>query len=281
MNYRRKSAIGEQVHRPLRLLTIAGSDSGGGAGIQADLKTFQALGGYGMSVVTALTAQNSLGVQAIRPVSPEFVGAQIDSVFSDFGVDVAKTGMLHASSMIELVAGKCAERGVRLVVDPVMVAKDGSRLLQTTAVSALRTALLPLATIATPNIPEAEVLTGLRIQSQDQMRFAAQALLEICESVLIKGGHLDCPTESPDLLATRAQGMHWIVRPRISTRNTHGTGCTYSAAIAVYLAQGKAVCEAVHLARDYVQGALRGAAGWEFGGGVGPLDHGWNLGALV
>lgn len=259
-----------------RLLTIAGSDSGGGAGIQADLKTFQALGGYGASAITAVTAQNTSGVTGIGALSPAMVSDQIEAVLSDIGADAIKLGMLFSAEIMEAVAETLSRFStIPVVVDPVMVAKGGSRLLQESAVEALRHFILPRAAIITPNLPEAEVLCGRSIASESEMESAADRLLDLCPAVLLKGGHLST-REAPDLFATRAQ-KSWLRYPRIATRNTHGTGCTYSAAVAAFLGRGLPAHEAVHRARDYVQGAILGGVKRPIGNGHGPLNHGWNL----
>lgn len=263
---------------PIRLLTVAGSDSGGGAGIQADLKTFQALGGFGMSVLTALTAQNTLGVGAVHVVPVDFVEAQFDHIAEDLGVDAVKTGMLFSSEVIQVTAASLTKHRLKnIVIDPVMLAKGGSKLLKASAVSALKDCLLPLASIVTPNIPEAETLTGLVIRTQADMEKAARILLRITDNVVIKGGHFDSSSVCPDLVATNSGNLRWLTYPRLSTRNTHGTGCTYSAAIAAYLGHGESIELAVDRAREYVQGALTGAIRQRLGKGCGPLDHNWNL----
>lgn len=253
-----------------RILTIAGSDSGGGAGIQADLKTIIALGGYGMSAITALTAQNTVGVREVLSVPPAFVAAQIDAVVEDIGVDAAKTGMLADTEVVECVAERVRRHGIRpLVVDPVMVAKSGDRLLSPDAVDAVRRDLLPLATVLTPNLPEAEALTDRSVRNAEEAREAARRIHEMGPDwVLVKGGHL--PGDPVDLLYDGRDFIE-IVRPRVDTKNTHGTGCTFSAAIAVELGRGLAVPEAVERARDALQAALRGAL--PLGSGAGPLDH--------
>ena len=251
-----------------RVLVIAGSDSGGGAGIQADIKTVTALGGYAMTAVTALTAQNTLGVRGIHPVPPAFLRLQIDCVLEDIGADVVKTGMLGDEATIETVAGRVA--GLPLVVDPVMVAKGGARLLDAGALGALVARLLPLATVLTPNLPEAELLTGLSIGSVAAMRAAATHLLGLGpRAVLLKGGHL--PGEAvTDLLAT-ADCMESFSAPRIATAHTHGTGCTLASALATFLAQGRDLPAAVAGARAYVRAAIAAAPG--LGHGHGPLNH--------
>jgi len=255
-----------------RVLAIAGSDSGGGAGIQADIKTVTALGGYAATAITALTAQNTLGVQGIRIVPPEFISQQIEVVLSDIGADAVKTGMLGDVATIETVADALARHatGLPLVLDPVMVAKGGARLLEPGAVHALIRHLLPKARVITPNLPEAEVLLGRPIPDVAAMRQAAPALLALgVPAVLLKGGHLP-GTELVDLLATAA-GIEEFVDRRIDTRHTHGTGCTLASAVATGLAQAMTLREAVVRARAYVRAAIAAAPG--FGTGHGPLNH--------
>ena len=254
-------------------LTIAGSDSGGGAGIQADLKTFAAHGVYGTSAITAITAQNTLGVTAWEPVSLELVVKQIEAVATDLGVDAVKTGMLANASIVRAVAETIVRFGLRnLVVDPVMVAKGGDRLLEEAAIDALRCDLMPLAYVVTPNIPEAEVLAGMSISSVDDMREAGRRILSSGPRVvLVKGGHLAGP-ESVDVACTES----WCVElkaARIATAQTHGTGCTLASAIAANLALDKHVEEAIREAKMYVAGAIRHAPG--LGSGHGPLGHFW------
>jgi hydroxymethylpyrimidine/phosphomethylpyrimidine kinase len=253
-----------------RVLTIAGSDSGGGAGIQADLKTITALGGFGMSAITALTAQNTLGVRDISEVSPAFVAAQMDAVAEDIGIDAAKTGMLAGRGVIGAVADAVERHAVRpLVVDPVMVAKSGDALLAEDARELMRDRMLPLATVVTPNLAEAEVLTGRPVRDPAGMREAARRLRELgAEWALVKGGHLD---GDPTDVLFDGRDLHEVTRPRVATRNTHGTGCTYSAAIAVGLARGMAVPDAVEWARDALQAALEHSLA--LGRGAGPLGH--------
>jgi hydroxymethylpyrimidine/phosphomethylpyrimidine kinase len=254
-----------------RALTIAGSDSGAGAGIQADLKTFAALGVYGLSAITAITAQNTLGVTAVEELSPAIVEAQIDAVMEDFSPDAAKTGMLSSPAILEAVAGRVRKWNLRLVVDPVMVAKGGDALLRPEAVAALRTALLPLAEVVTPNLPEAEVLTGHSIATLDEMRAAAREIRALGpRHVVIKGGHraaepVDVYFDGERFVELRAE--------RIETPHTHGTGCTFSAAITAYLARGASVEEAVRGAKDFITGAIRAAPG--IGHGHGPVGHFW------
>ena len=255
-----------------RVLVIAGSDSGGGAGIQADIKAITALDAFAMTAVTALTAQNTLGVQGVHPVPPAFLRMQMQSVFDDLGVDAIKTGMLGDTATIETVAAMLAERGpgLPIVVDPVMVAKGGHSLLADAAVAHLRRLILPLATILTPNLPEAEVLTGMTIGDEATMHRAAVALLGLgVPAVLLKGGHLP-GDDLVDLLATSA-GVYEFLSRRIVTRHTHGTGCTLASAIAAGLAQGMALHAAVVRARAYVLAAIASAPG--YGGGHGPLNH--------
>jgi hydroxymethylpyrimidine/phosphomethylpyrimidine kinase len=255
---------------PYRVLTIAGSDSGGGAGIQADLKTFTVLGGFGMSVVTALTAQNTLGVHGIHDVPPAFVAAQFDAVATDMGIDAAKTGMLPTAEIIRVVAGKIRRYGIaKLVVDPVMVAKGGASLIREEAIKTLVAELIPLALVLTPNIPEAEVLSGIRIAALDDMRKAAQVIHGMgARHVVVKGGHL--PGDAVDLIYD-GECFVELSSPRIATVDTHGTGCTYSAAIAAWLAFGKDVAEAVTEAKRYITLAVKHA--WRLGRGHGPTNH--------
>ncbi|GAA4806947.1 bifunctional hydroxymethylpyrimidine kinase/phosphomethylpyrimidine kinase [Streptomyces ziwulingensis] len=256
---------------PPRVLTVAGSDSGGGAGIQADLKTMLALGAHGMSVLTAVTAQNSLGVQGAWELPVDAVRAQYRSVVDDIGVQAVKTGMLASAALVETVAELIAGTDAPVVVDPVGVSKHGDPLLAASALDSVRAELLPVATVATPNLDEVAQLTGVRVASEDGMRRAAAALLEFGPRwALIKGGHL--PGEAVDLL-TDGSEEHWLRAPRHDNRHTHGTGCTLASAIATYLARGRSVPEAVTAAKEYVTGAI--AAGFPLGGGIGPVDHGW------
>jgi hydroxymethylpyrimidine/phosphomethylpyrimidine kinase len=255
-------------------LTIAGSDSSGGAGIQADLKTFTAFGVYGASVITALTAQNTQGVAAVEAVVPAFVAAQIDAVLSDLDVGAIKTGMLANSGVVEAVAGRLrAARPRPLVVDPVMVATSGHALLEPDAVEALKARLLPLATIITPNLPEAARLLDAReAASEAEAVEQARALLALgCQAVLLKGGH-GKGEAAVDILCD-ARGVERLVRERIDTPHTHGTGCTLSAAIAALLAQGVALRQAVERAKTFVWQALREGQKLGIGRGNGPIDH--------
>ena len=252
-------------------LTIAGSDSGGGAGIQADLKTFAAHGVYGTSAITAITAQNTMGVTAWQATPAELVVAQIDAVVSDIGADAVKTGMLANAGIVNAVATAVRRLSLRnLVVDPVMIAKGGDRLLEAAAVDAIRTELLPLASIVTPNIPEAEVLSGRRITSLDEMRDAGRRILDLGPRVvLVKGGHLG-GEQSIDI-ACSAGDIEEFRAERIETVHTHGTGCTLASAIAANLALGLSDMDAIRRAKEYVTGAIRRAPG--LGRGHGPLGH--------
>jgi hydroxymethylpyrimidine/phosphomethylpyrimidine kinase len=257
-----------------RVLTVAGSDSGGGAGIQADLKTFQELDVFGMSAVTALTAQNTVGVHGIHEVPAEFVTQQMDVVLGDIGADAVKTGMLATAPIIDAVVKGLTAHGVRtLVVDPVCASKHGDPLLVPDAVDELRTRLLPLAEIVTPNLGEVAVLTGVDVTTRADMPAAAEAVKALGPRwVLIKGGHLDATDEAADLLSD-GDAIHWVTGPRSDTRDTHGTGCTLASAIAAYRARGLDVVDAVRAAKDYVSGAI--AHGLRLGEGIGPVDHGW------
>jgi hydroxymethylpyrimidine/phosphomethylpyrimidine kinase len=255
-----------------RVLIVAGSDSGGGAGIQADIKTVTMLDAYAATAITALTAQNTAGVFAVLPIAPDFVRKQIEVVLDDIGADAIKTGMLHDSVVIETLAAVLRERAgeTPLVVDPVMAAKGGARLIDPDAVEALKTQLIGRAAVLTPNLPEAEILCGGTIGDVAAMRAAGQDLLQLgCRAVLVKGGHLPGETVT-DVLVTAGGGRVWE-SPRISSRHTHGTGCTLASAIAASLAQGLTVEDAVERARDYVHRAIASAPG--FGRGHGPLDH--------
>ncbi len=256
-----------------RVLTVAGSDSGGGAGIQADLKTMLACGVHGMSVLAAVTAQNSVGVQGCWELPVEAVVAQLDSVLGDIGVDALKTGMLASPALVRAVAERLARETAPLVVDPVGVSKHGDPLLQADAVEVLRTELVPLATVVTPNLPEVEQLTGVRVEDEDGLQRAAEAVLRLGPRwVLVKGGHLS--GEAVDLL-TDGSARHVFRAPRLDNRHTHGTGCTLASAIASRLALGDDVPSAVEAAKDYVTGAIAG--GFALGAGIGPVDHAWRL----
>lgn len=252
-------------------LTIAGSDSGGGAGIQADLKTFAAHGVYGTSAITAVTAQNTTGVVAWQAIPADLVTAQIEAVASDIGCDAVKTGMLATAAVVEAVAAAIASLDLpRVVVDPVMVAKSGDTLLEADAVAAMKAELLPRASVITPNIPEAEALTGLRITTPEAMREAARQLMALGPAaVLVKGGHL----ADPDIVDVLFDGhaFHELRGPRVATRNTHGTGCTFAAALCSGLAKGHPLVDAARRAQRYVAAAMR--HGPELGRGHRPLDH--------
>ena len=252
-------------------MTIAGSDSGGGAGIQADLKTFAALGVYGTSALTAITAQNTLGVTDVLELPTTLIESQIDAIVSDIGSDAVKTGMLSSSDIIETVASKLSEHGLTtLVVDPVMVAKGGDRLLREDAVEALRSVLVPLASVVTPNVPEAEVLTGLEIGSVEDSKAAARLLVDEMGAgiAVVKGGHLDGP--ATDVLYDGSDFVTFTSE-RIDTRNTHGTGCTFASAVAAGLAKGMDVTDAVRQAKSYVTAAIK--TNFPMGSGHGPLNH--------
>lgn len=256
-----------------RVLIVAGSDSGGGAGIQADVKTVLALGGYAATAITALTAQNTLGVHGVLPVPADFVRLQMAVVLDDIGADAIKLGMLGSAEIVRTVVAALQQHatGIPLVVDPVMVAKGGARLLDDAAVDALRRKLLPRAALLTPNVPEAEALTGLSIHDHSAARRAVQALLDLgAPAVLLKGGHLTGPVVQ-DLLATPS-GVQLIESPRIETPHTHGTGCTLASAVAVGLGQGLSLADAVRRGTAYVHAAILAAPGW--GAGYGPLGHG-------
>ena len=255
-------------------LTIAGSDSCGGAGIQADIKTMTLNGVYAMSAITALTAQNTAGVRSIMEVTPTFLTQQIDAVFEDIPPDAVKTGMVASAPLIHAIARRLRDyRARNLVVDPVMVATSGARLLDEEAVGALKNLLLPLCTLVTPNIPEAEVLAGMPIRDETDMEMAARVIGECCGcAVLCKGGHR--VSDANDLLWAAGQ-THWLRGRRIDNPNTHGTGCTLSAAIAANLAKGFALTAAVARAKEYLSGAL--AAMLALGQGSGPVDHAFDL----
>lgn len=260
---------------PPRVLTIAGSDSGGGAGIEADLKTFTALQVYGMAAVTAVTAQNTQGVHAVHDLPPGDVAQQIDVVVRDIGVDAAKSGMLSNGAIIASVANRIAQLGIaNYVLDPVMVSESGHALLREDAIDVLKTRLLPLAFIVTPNAAEAESLSGKSVTNESEMREAARAIHDLGpKNVLVKGGHVE-GEQAMDVLFD-GSGFEVFAAPRIDTHNTHGTGCTYSAAIAANLAKGMDVRQSVKSAKEYVTGAI--LHGFDLGEGPGPLNHFWNL----
>ena len=255
-------------------MTIAGSDSGGGAGIVADLKTFEAHGVWGTTAIVAVTAQNTLGVQSFAALTPSLVRAQIESVASDIGIDAAKTGMLASAELVSTVASAVRDAGVRpLVVDPVFVSKHGDTLLADDAVGALRSELLPLAAVVTPNLPEASALAGFEIRDRAGMEEAARTLRALGPSaVLIKGGHLDGP-DSPDCLLAEGRDLMWLEGERLPGRHTHGTGCVLSAAITAELARGMEPADACVASKRFVEKAI--AHGVELGSGVGPVNPGW------
>jgi hydroxymethylpyrimidine/phosphomethylpyrimidine kinase len=257
-----------------RVLIIAGSDSGGGAGVQADIKTVTMLGGYAATAITAVTVQNTLGVSGVYPIPADIIAAQARAVLSDIGADAIKTGMLGSLETVELVAALLDEAMRPTVVDPVMIAKGGATLLLTEAIDAVRTLLVPRAALLTPNAPEAQALTGIPVADADGQRRAGEALLKLgAGAVLMKGGHVPGDTVT-DILMT-PWGETTFSGPRIETRNTHGTGCTLASACAVGLAQGLPLEQAVSRAWGYVAEAIRSAPG--LGAGHGPLDHGWLL----
>lgn len=262
-----------------RVLTIAGSDSGGGAGIQADLKTFAANGCYGFSVLTALTAQNTQGVTAIHAVPANFVEAQMDAVLTDIGADAIKIGMLFSVELIEVVAHRLKKHGAsNVVLDPVMVAQSGDKLLQDNAIAAIKEHLIPLADIITPNVPEAEVFLGRKIDDTSCMAEAARDLARFgCQSVLVKGGHLaeNCSTDF--LYMTPKNRLIEYTAEQVDTINNHGTGCTLSSAIAAQLAHGYDIQTAVGKAKDYITAAIKTGAHYVLGKGNGPVHHFYNF----
>jgi hydroxymethylpyrimidine/phosphomethylpyrimidine kinase len=265
----------ERPPRP-RALTIAGSDSGGGAGIQADLKTFSVLGVFGMTAITAVTVQNTKGVAAYEALSPETVGQQIRAVANDIGVDAAKTGMLADAAIVEAVAEAVSETGIpNLVVDPVFMSKHGHALLAEDAVGAIRTRILPLAALVTPNLPEASGLVGHDVRTRDDMRRAADEIVALgARAGLVKGGHAEGAADASDLFLAGST-EEWLSAERIDTPNTHGTGCTLSAAIAAHLARGATLLEAVRAGKVFVTEAIRHALA--LGAGIGPVDQLWPL----
>lgn len=270
------SAAAPRTPRYLRLLSVAGSDSGGGAGIQADLKTFAALGGYGMTAIAAITAQNTLGVRSIHTIPVEMLAAQLDAVLQDIGVDALKIGMLGAPESVRVVADAIRRYGItQVVLDPVMVATSGDRLIAQETADALVRELFPLASVITPNLDEAAWLIGRPIHSIDEMEGAAAQLLALgAPHVLLKGGHLSGDWVV-DLLAGADGSRQRLESARITTHNGHGTGCTLSSAIAAYLARGLPLAEAVQQARSYILGAIAAGAHVHTGQGHGPLNHGY------
>ena len=263
-------------HAPVPVLTIAGSDSSGGAGIQADLKTMMACGVYGMSAITSITAQNTVGVRMVEDVTPEMLGAQIDAVFEDIRPAAVKIGMVSSVALIEVIADRLTHWQARAVVlDPVMVATSGAHLLADEAVDALTSLLFPLATLVTPNIPEAETLTVAHIANVEDMETAAARLTtRFGCATLVKGGH-GSPHTASDVLVTPDGGTVWFKAARVNNPNTHGTGCTLSSAIASFLAKGEPLPKAVKHAKKYLTGAIK--AGLDLGAGSGPLNHAWKL----
>jgi hydroxymethylpyrimidine/phosphomethylpyrimidine kinase len=253
-----------------KALTIAGSDSGAGAGIQADLKTFAALGVYGTSAITAITAQNTVGVTQVLALSPKLVGAQIDAIIGDIGTDALKTGMLANAAIINMVARKIREHRLKnVVVDPVMVATSGDLLIQKSAVTALCKILIPLAIVVTPNIPEAEEITGMKLRTSEDIQEAARRIVKLgAQSVVIKGGHRSGPAVDLFYDGKKLTALH---APRIRTRNTHGTGCTFSAAIAAYLAKGEKLDRAVARSKQFITRAIRSS--FPIGAGHSPVHH--------
>ena len=272
-------AEGEFENPKGRVLIVAGSDSSGGAGVQADIKTVTALGGYASTAITAVTVQNTKGVSGVHPIPDDVIAAQINAVLSDIGTAAIKPGMLGSVSTIEAVVKALDDEGtvgLPLIVDPVMVASSGDSLVSEDTAEAIRTILLPRASLITPNAPEAAVLAGGTIENMDDQRAAADELLEMgAKAVLVKGGHLE-GSQIIDLLATR-NGVRLFTRPRIHTRHTHGTGCTLASAIAALMAQGQGLDRAVEMAGDYLYEAIRRAP--KFGEGHGPVQHGWTVNA--
>ncbi|MEK4284810.1 MULTISPECIES: bifunctional hydroxymethylpyrimidine kinase/phosphomethylpyrimidine kinase [Ureibacillus] len=253
------------------VLTIAGSDSGGGAGIQADLKTFQELNVFGTSVITALTAQNTLGVEGIYPATSEFVEQQLNTVLQDFEVKALKTGMLFSADIIKTIAKNLIDKNIQIVVDPVMIAKGGQALLQEEAVQAMKNELLPIATVLTPNIPEAETITGMKIETADDIQQAAAKILQLgVNCVVMKGGHLEGPS-AVDTVFFQDGSFFQLKSKRIDTKHTHGTGCTFSAAITANLGKGLSLKESVIEAKKFVQMAIENPL--NIGRGHGPTNH--------
>ncbi len=267
------------MKRYSRVLSIAGSDSGGGAGIQADIKTITVLGGYAMAAITAITAQNTMGISAIYPVPISAIKEQLDAVLSDIGTDAVKIGMLHSPEVIYAVAQKLKEYQVKnIVLDPVMVATSGDRLLKQEAISALKTTLFPIANLITPNVPEAEVLLNRKLNSITDMELYITHLGQWeSEAVLLKGGHLPTDFCADLLFIPSAYQVYEFSAPKISTQNTHGTGCTLSAAIAVFLAHQFPLQAAVQAALDYLRGAILSGKDYTTGNGNGPVFHNYKL----
>ena len=262
-----------------KVLAIAGTDSGGGAGIPADIKAISACGSFAMCAITAVTAQNTLGVNEIHSIPPKIVASQIDAVFSDIGVDSVKIGMLHSADIVEIVASSLKKAGaINIVLDPVMVATSGSILLKDEAVLALKKTLIPLAKIITPNVPEAEVLLGEKIDNQNNAEYFAKKLSQIGgTSVLLKAGHFVCENICDVLYNITTDKITKLPTKKIVTKNTHGTGCTLSSAIAAYLAQGFSLEDSVLRAKNYITNAIIKGADYQFGSGHGPVNHFWSF----
>lgn len=262
-----------------RVLTIAGSDSGGGAGIQADIKTISALGGYAASAITAITVQNTLGVEAVHPVPVDIIGGQVDAVLSDIGADAVKIGMLQSAEIVHCVADKLRMYNINnVVLDPVMVSTSGHRLIEESAVETLCTELIPLARVVTPNIPEAEILLGQSLTDQSTLPYAAEALSKrLGCSVLLKAGHLTEDRLTDYFYDAEEHKCIALPSQRIQTRNTHGTGCTMSSAFATLLAKGHTLQDAARGAKAYINNAIQAGADYEIGHGHGPVNHFFNL----
>lgn len=261
------------------VLTIAGSDSGGGAGIQADIKAISAMGCYAASAITAITVQNTVGVQAVHPVPLDILAGQIDAVLSDIGADAIKIGMLHSAEVVNLVAEKIEQYGIKnVVLDPVMVSTSGHRLIEETAIDSLKSRLMPLARVITPNIPEAEILCGKQIASEKEFAEVAKILsLDNSVSVLLKAGHLTGETLVDYFYNAEDGSIALLPSKRVNTRNTHGTGCTLSSAFAAALAKGETLTKAAQSAKQYIQQAIISGAEYQIGKGHGPVNHFWNL----
>ena len=261
------------------VLTIAGSDSGGGAGIQADIKAISAMGCYAASAITAITVQNTVGVHAVHPVPLDILAGQIDAVLSDIGADAIKIGMLHSAEVVNLVAEKIEQYGIKnVVLDPVMVSTSGHRLIEETAIDSLKSRLMPLARVITPNIPEAEILCGKKIASEKEFAEVAKILsLDNTVSVLLKAGHLTGETLVDYFYNAEDGSIALLPSKRVNTRNTHGTGCTLSSAFAAALAKGETLTKAAQSAKQYIQQAIISGAEYQIGKGHGPVNHFWNL----
>lgn len=261
------------------VLTIAGSDSGGGAGIQADIKAISAMGCYAASAITAITVQNTLGVQAVHPVPLDILRGQIDAVLSDIGADAVKIGMLHSSEVVILVAEMIEKYGItNVVLDPVMVSTSGHRLIEEDAVEVIKSRLLPLARVITPNVPEAEILAGCKIAGEDEFEAIARRLSDNGNvSVLMKAGHLSGDSLVDYLYNAEDDTITRLQSKRVQTKNTHGTGCTLSSAFAAALAKGEGLTVAATSAKRYIEQAIISGADYEIGGGHGPVNHFWNM----